>query len=188
MISRRDFATSSVKTLLAAVVLGSVTALGGCISLPALINIISASLVSLQALVAPFLPPGAAAALTLVKAALSDLSGAIQQYDAAPAADKATLLAKIDLLLNAFISNFQGFISQVLPGAGTVVTLIEGLASLILSTIAAIRGALPNPPSSLRGMAVNGVQVTPVERNAKQFRTQWNGLCVAQGHPEAQLQ
>jgi hypothetical protein len=187
MISRREFASVSAKGLLAVAAVSSLM-LGGCVSLPDLINIIAAALTSLGTLVAPYLPAGGSALLANVKAALADLSGAIQQYDAAPASDKATLLAKVDLFLNAFTTNFQGFISQVLPGAGAIVALIEGLASLILSTIAGIRGGLPNPPAAMRTMRIGSMQVVPKAMDAKQFKAAFNALCAANGQAEAELQ
>lgn len=190
-IPRRSFFTGAVRYTAIFLALGSsIFGLAGCISLSALINIIVSALASLQTLLGSLIPPAAAVILTAVKAGLADLSAAIAQYDAAPASEKTTLLAKIDLLLTDIVSNFQLFINQVLPGAGTLVTVIEGIVELILSTIAGIRGDFPQS-STLSAMSIRmsrgTVAIVPVRRDAKRFKKSFNTLVANAGYPQAEI-
>jgi hypothetical protein len=182
-LTRRTFA----QALLGFAAIASIP-LGGCISIPALINIVVAAIGSLQTILGTLMPPAALVVLNLVKAGLADLGAAVAQWRAAPASSKGTFLAKINLLLSDIVANFQSFLSQVLPGAGTIVALVESVAQLILSTIAGIAGDLPQPAMSISVRLSRGtVPVIPTKRDAKQFKSQFNALVTQAGYPQAVL-
>lgn len=128
--------------------------------------------------------------LLAVKAAFADLSAIVTEYQNAPSADKATLLGKITTALSAVIDNFQTFVSSLSIPSG-VATLVEGFASLILSTLEGFANALTptaTAPAIQARLSTRTIQVSPARRSVKDFKKQWNALASANGHPEVELQ
>src|SRR5215469_9628341 len=113
-LSRRQFASRSI---LALAVIGAPFSLSGCGIFSDILSWTSVASVALDGIVSvlgALLPPSGLAIVTLIKAALADLAGAITQYQAdTNPADKATLLARIRTLLTAIAANFQSFLDQI---------------------------------------------------------------------------
>lgn len=136
--------------------------------------------------------PGLGAAapiLVLVKAGFADLLAAVQAYQAAPAADKATLLAKITLFLSDIITNFQAFIAA-LSIPGPLAILVEALATLLISTLQAFLNkisATPTPTQVHLRVAAKQVTVAAKYRTAKQFKAEYNATANAAGHSEIDI-
>jgi hypothetical protein len=140
------------------------------------------------------IPPGTGTAIALlvglVKSGFADLMAAIDQYNAAPAADKSTLLAKVSLILSEVSQNIGKFFSDLAINDSTVLTLVTGLVRLILSTLAGFAAQLPPPPTPLAlsfKVAGHPVAITPKIISRSAFVKQYNQLCANAGHPELAL-
>jgi hypothetical protein len=139
-----------------------------------------------------FLPPGGAQIILAIKAFLSDLAGAVTEYqnDTNPA-DKATLLAKIRTLLSDIASNFQTFLSQLNLGNNPIVSIVLGLAQVILAAIMGFLGQLPATGRTLSATVTLGgksLSVTPkYYKNVQQFKSDYNAVCAANSHAEIEI-
>jgi hypothetical protein len=141
------------------------------------------------ALVDPGAAAGVAVIIALVKAGFADLQLAVQAYNNAPAASKATWLGKISVVLSDLQTEIQSFwVGLRLPG-GTIATLISGLLSIILSTLAGFAGQLPPPPAGarLKGTPFGALPVTPHVRSKKQFESDFNKALTDAGQPAVQF-
>lgn len=141
------------------------------------------------ALVAPLAAPGIDAIAELVKAGFAALASAVNQYINAPAADKITLKAKVLLIFSQLSGDIQSFLNAVkVEGTNPIVKVILGLVGIILSTISGFISQIgPTPaPASLR-LGGASVQVVPVKRSLKQFKSDFNAALVDAGHPELQI-
>jgi hypothetical protein len=140
---------------------------------------------SILTLVAPLQAPGVDAIAELVKAAFAVLAGAIDQYIAAPAASKSTLIEKVSLALADVIANLQKFAAAVDIGINPIVSLALNLLTLILSTLNGFLGQLPSTPESNARLAgPKKLKITPVFRNKKEFIKEFNDEVEQNGHPE----
>jgi phage-related protein len=140
-------------------------------------------------LVAPLAAPGIDVIAEAVKAGFSVLAGAISQYINAPAADKVTLLQKVQLAFQDVSQNLQAFLTAInVAGTNPIVKVVLGLVSIILSTIASFMSQIgPTPaPVALRAAGTQ-VDVVPVKRSLKQFKADFNAALVAAGHPELRV-
>jgi hypothetical protein len=127
--------------------------------------------------------PGPAAIITLIKAGFSDVTLAIQQYEAIKP-PPAGALAKIDAVLNLLVQNFQNFLTSINIQNSAVATLVIGLAEVILTTISGFVAALPaSTPMPLtkvglaRQVRIGGhtLNTTPVKNpSIHQFKKDWN--------------
>jgi hypothetical protein len=139
-------------------------------------------------LVAPIAAPGIDAAAELVKSAFAVLSGAVDQYINAPAADKGSWLGKVETAFKAVEDNMQAFLTAIGQTGNPIVKLALALANIILSTISSFLAQIgPTPaPVTLRAGAQT-VNVVPVSRNRKSFVAAFNTECVQAGHPELEI-
>jgi hypothetical protein len=183
MMNRRQFAGSLTKGVLAFLVFSS-SILTGCNAvsdLEAWIPVALTAVSQIVKLLGPAVPAPISAAITIIQAAFAALLTAIQNYKAG-----SGVLADIASAIAAVESAFQSFFAT-LGVPSVLVSTIEGLAAIIISTIQAFSEEIgPAPPATV---AINGkaVPVTPKKRSAKQFREAWNAQCTASGHPEAQI-
>jgi hypothetical protein len=135
-------------------------------------------LAAFQAVVSLLDPPLAlamAGGIALVKAGFADVQTAVQDYNNAPAADKATLLGKVKIVLADLQTEIQSFWSNLhLPGATG--GLISSLLGIILSTLAGFAGQLGSLPAGakLKMLPANPLPVTPKPRSKKQFEADFN--------------
>jgi hypothetical protein len=147
-----------------------------------------ASFEAIMMLVAPLAAPGIDAIAEMVKAAFAVLSAAVDQYIAAPAAEKQGWLAKVQLAFTDVTQNIQQFLTAVGASANPVVKLVLALATIILSTISAFLTKIgPTPAPVTLKLGSQSVTVVPVLRNRKSFVGDFNAACVDAGHPELQL-
>lgn len=186
MITRRDFASTSAKGLLAFLVI-SATGLTGCSAVTDLENWIPVALTAVSAIVkllGPIVPAPVAAIIVLIQAGFSALLTAIQNYKAGTG-----ILSDITNAITAIEMSFANFF-QTISVPSTLLNLIEGLAGIILSTIAAFANQINPAPAPVTASATVGgtrVAYTPQKRSVKRFRSDWNALCVANSHPEGRI-
>ena len=140
---------------------------------------------SIVKLLGPIVPAPVSAIIVLIQAGFSALLAAIQSYQSGKG-----VLADITNAIESIEGNFQAFFAQ-LNVSPSLLALIEGLASLILSTIQAFSNEI-SPASANRLMAHVGntgriMTITPVKRSISQFKAVWNAECVKADKPEAQI-
>lgn len=193
-LTRRQFASRSFLAATASAFTFSLTGCNAFADILAWTAVASTAVDGIVTVLGSLLPPGGAAIVTLIKAALADLAAAITQYnsDTNPA-NKATLLAKIRTFLEAIAANLQSFFQQI-TSAGPAVNIALGLAQVILAAVEGFIGTLPPAPTptpaTLQLHAGSGrtVPVTPkVYKHVGDFKRDWNTLAVADGHPEIQI-
>ena len=146
----------------------------------------------LNILSAAGLVPGGA----LVATALSNVIADVQAYEAAPAADKATLGEKLALVIQIAEAQLQTWFTG-LGLTGTLAVIIESLVGVILSTLAGLLPTLPVPPTvpaeivAARSLAhqitfkpVTTITLTKggLDKASKQFRSQFNSQLTANGY------
>jgi hypothetical protein len=184
-LTRRDFNRSILTGSLALATVGTSIELEGCNAVSNLENWIPVALTAVSAIVkllGPVVPAPVAVAITLIQAGFSALLTAIQNYKAGTG-----VLADIANAIAAVESAFQSFFSSLnIPTA--LLDTIEGLASIIISTIQAFANEI-TPTSVVTSLAIGGTRlaVAPVKRNPKQFKDSWNAECAATHHPEARI-
>jgi phage-related protein len=188
MQTRRQFG-KLVGTGALAVGIGEVTLGLSCASLEAdLEKYVPIGLSAFQTIVSLVDPPIAAAVagvITLVKAGFADVAAAVQDYQDAPAANKATLLGKISTAIVAVQSELQTFWNDLNLPDGSLATTISNLLAVILSTLAAFLPSLPAAASSASARQANlrkVVPFTPQRRSVSQFRKAFDAVLTANGH------
>jgi hypothetical protein len=190
MQSRRSFIQRTSLFLGALAVSGSTMLLTACASV--VNDLLTAFQTILNILSAAGLVPGGA----LVATALSNVIADVQAYEAAPAADKATLGEKLALVIQIAEAQLQTWFTG-LGLTGTLAVIIESLVGVILSTLAGLLPTLPVPPTvpaeivAARSLA-HQITFKPVatitltkgglDKASKQFRSQFNGQLTANGY------
>ncbi len=143
----------------------------------------------------PFLPPGAQALITEVFAALDVVTAAVNEYLNAPAADKATFLGKLRVALTAVGDQIQAFLAAFKATGNPLISVVLGLAQIIISTIEGFLGKIPLPAgakvrtvrASIHFEGVTAV-VVPKVRSISQFKKDFNSVCEANGQTSIELQ
>lgn len=194
VMTRRSFGQASTLAFLAFGFLGSLFTMVGCnvwTEIEQWVPVGITAFESVITLVAPMASPGLNAIAETVKAGFAALAAAVDQYIAAPAADKATLLQKVQLIFEDVSTNLQNFLNAVnIPGANPIVKVVLGLVNIILSTIAGFVNRIGAPAaiaSRRLTLAGQSVVVSPVFRTKKSFKHDFNVVCIDNGHPEAQI-
>jgi hypothetical protein len=183
-MNRRNFATSIMKWAMVALFVPVTFMAQGCSAVTDLENWIPVALTAVSQIVkllGPVVPAPVSAAIAVIQAAFAALLTTLQNYKKG-----TSVLSDISNAIAAVEAAFQSFFSTLGVPSGLLST-IEGLAAIILSTIQAFASEIaPTPPAM---MAINGhaVPVTPKKRSVKTFRADWNAQCVSSGHPEAEL-
>ena len=192
-LTRREFAAIAVGELIGAAgiagfVVGGCNAAGVWSEIETWLPKGIASFEAIVTLVDPIASPTIVAAAELVRAGFAVLSAAVDQYIAAPAADKATFLGKVQTAFTAVTQNINQFLAAIGQSAKPIVKLAVALATIILSTIEGFMQQIgPAPvPATLR-VGAETVTVAPVQRNKKTFIADFNAACVAGGHPELSI-
>jgi hypothetical protein len=132
--------------------------------------------------------------INVIKAAFSQVVADVQAYQAITP-PPAGALQKIEDTLQIIVTNFGSFFSSLSITDGPLISLISGLASIILSTIEgfinSIRGTSKTSArvgvSQVMGVNHKPMTITPKARNKAAFTTEFNALCIQHGHPEAQI-
>jgi hypothetical protein len=122
--------------------------------------------------------------IVAVTSALNAVLGAVTAYANAPAADKTTFGLQLALAIQLAQAQLQAFWSS-LNLTGTVAIVVEGLVTILLSTLASFLPSLPAVAMTkeLREAKALPKQIAyhPQQRSDKQFRKDVNAVCVANG-------
>lgn len=196
MLTRREFGKKTGLGFMA-LATGASISLTGCNVFDDILAWVPVGIAAINGIVTvlgPLVPPPAFAIITLVKAALADLTAAITQYrnDTNPA-DKDTLLHKIRTILADIVTNFQSFLDALNLGTNPIEAIVIGLASVILSAIEGFLGQLPQPtpapapPAMVRLGSRNMPITAKLYKNTKDFKSAYNQICVVFHHEEIEL-
>lgn len=183
MQTRRSFVQRCTMFLGALAVSGSTMLLTACGNVAADILTVFKSILDTLAL-AGIIPN--ATIVQAVTAALTDVIAATTAYANAPAADKTSLGLKLALAIEEAQAQLQIFWNS--SGlTGTTAVLVQGLLTIILSTLAAILPTLPVPPTQSDAMRAsvglkNRIAYSPKMRDSKQFRHDINQVCKENGY------
>jgi hypothetical protein len=118
-----------------------------------------------------------------VKAAIADVGTAVDNYNIAPAASKATLVGKISVALVAAQNEIGQFWNDLMIPDAKVASTVAGLLGLIVSTLAGFQSLLPPAPASavLRTFPKT-LQGTAAQRySLGQFKSKFNAILNANG-------
>lgn len=193
-LSRRQFASRSILAATASAFTFSLTGCNAFSDILAWTAVASTAIDGIVTVLGPLMPPGGAAIITLIKAALADLAAAITQYnsDTNPA-DKATLLAKIRTFLEAIAANLQSFFQQI-TSAGPTINIALGLAEVVIAAVEGFLGTLPPAPTpapaatQLHVGSGRTVPVTPkLYKRVSDFKRDFNAVCILNNRPELEI-
>lgn len=117
-----------------------------------------------------------------VKAAISDIGSAVDAYNAAPAASKATLEGRITTAIIAAQDEISQFWNDLNIPDAKVASTVAGLLGLIVSTLAGFMTQLPPAPAGLqRRTFQKTLAAVPQKRSIGQFKAQFNDILTANG-------
>ena len=168
----------------AGMALGALAVSGWTVFLTACGNVASSIITAFQGILKILATAGIITNQPIVVAvtgALDAVLGAVTAYANAPAADKTSLGLQLATAIQSAQAELQTFYSS-LNLTGTLAVVVEGLITVILSTLTAFLPSLPVPPVSaaLRKSKTLPKQLVyqPVQRTDKQFRHDVNAICV----------
>jgi hypothetical protein len=133
--------------------------------------------------------PAYGAVISATGVTLKDLADLYAQYEAAPADQKSTLLAKIHTVLNLATANLSTILADShikAPGLMNEVRLFVAIAN---SSISLIINHLPKSTSlvaTAAEMQSRQLPVVPQAKSAKDLKKAWNDAVQA-SHPEARI-
>lgn len=130
--------------------------------------------------------------VTAVRVGFADLVQDVQLYQSIKPPPSGAL-AEIEAVLFLIAGNISSLFEQVTTSFSPIVNLIIGFAQLILGVIEGFLNAIhaANPGSKVKmlsgavNVAGHMIPYTPLTISREKFRSQWNKICVSQGHPEA---
>jgi hypothetical protein len=203
-ISRREFNKFSFMGLVSMVFLSGLSLVTtGCAVaadianwVPVGINAFQSLLTLLDGLVTPPLQ----ILFQAIIAAMNALVSVAKQYDAITPPPTGAL-ANLKAALQLVITNFQSFLQGINFGSNTsLISLVTGLAEMILATISGFEAALPASvakaygasvvPKEFRAGSVQISGISPRPRHKltrRSFIHDWNALATAGGHKESKL-
>lgn len=181
MNTRRKFISM---VLFAFAVVSSGLGFIGCSAVTDLENWIPVALTSLSAIVkllGPIVPPEVSAIIAIITAGFSALLTALKNYQSGNG-----VLTDVTNAVAAIESAFQNFFASLgVPSA--LLNTIEGLASILLSTLQAFANEISPNPTLSASVGGRNVSYTPQKRSVSRYKRDWNTECVSMGHPEAQI-
>jgi len=146
------------------------------------------SLLTASGIIIPVEGAAISTVVALVKAGFADLQVAVTNYEAAPAANKTTLLGKISTALAVLQAQLGTFWANLSLPTGTKVSLlVQGLLGIIVSTLAGFATQLPPPAASATARSVNVLArlgVTAQKRTPAEFKKDFNSLLIQGGYPQ----
>jgi len=120
-----------------------------------------------------------------VKAGFADVTAAVNAYNNAPAADKATLAGKVSTALQVVTNEIQQFWSDAnLPDSG-LATTIFGVLQIILSTIASFFPKLPPVTQALAARTLTKtipIDLSKAASSPKKLKSSINDVFTANGY------
>ena len=189
-ITRRGFIGKGTLAL-AGLMVGFFNA--GCIfSANVFENILTYISIGLQAFAAvvsliPGIPQALAMIIAAVNAAFAAIQKAVNEYEAAPASQKASLLGAIVTAINAAVDQLAAFLAAIPALPAPLDAAIVALTKIIVSTLEGFLAKLPIGAAPAKTANLRGQAVAPVTRTLKQFKHDFNAELVTAGHPELQL-
>ena len=199
MVSRRQFFEVSSKGVIGIALAGAVaTSMSGCaFNVQDILNWIPTATASISSILSLLVGAGVLACATcsvlanVALAAITAVGTAVQAYLNAPAANKTTLLGKIQTALQAALTASGQFFESVNVPDQKLFSLIIGIASLVLSAISGFIGQIGgNPPVQatlkMTGAGVTqGVAYSPkVYTSTRSYKADFNKLATEYGHAE----
>jgi len=117
-----------------------------------------------------------------VKAAISDIGSAVDAYNAAPAASKATLEGKITTAIIAAQDEISQFWNDLQIPDAKVASTVAGLLGLIVSTLAGFMTQLPPAPATVqRRTFQKTLAAVPQKRSIGQYKSAFNAILDGNG-------
>jgi len=117
-----------------------------------------------------------------VQASFADLQGAINAYNAVPAADKQTALTKVIAVLGVVQSDIAKFETDVHVNNPKTQATIQAACALVATTLAAI--AVNLGPAPAKGSMKSARATVP---SAKEFKAQYNRIVISGGYSNVVL-
>lgn len=201
-MNRRTFLHNTGLALAVAGTGGATLLLEGCAGILATIEawapVAKNAVAGFVTILGPFLPPGSTVIIAAINASIDATVAAIMEYMAAPAANKNGLLAKIQLALKDIADNVQTFLHGLNIAGNPIVSVVIGLAQVLLSTIAGFINSLPIPtpaPAGARNVVMASefrvgnqrVAIIPKKRSLGGFKHDWNQVAEANGQSQIDL-
>lgn len=131
-----------------------------------------------------------AVAAPIAEAAIHAIAGAIQEWEAAPAAQKATTWDKVKLAMQVAIDQVKAFFAGVNIPVNPIVSTILSIASLVLSTLSGFLAQFfPTLSLSLAEakLGATPIPVTPKSMSHKDFAKAFNAITASAGYPKVVL-
>jgi hypothetical protein len=183
--NRRDFVKYAMTTL------GALAVSGGTMLLTACGNVAEDIITAFQSVLtilqgAGVVPGGALVAD--VSAALSAVLSEVTAYANAPATDKTSTGLKLATLIQEAQAQLQTFWND-LKLTGVLATVVEGVVTVILSTLAGFLPTLPTPIAQSdvvmkAARLPRHLNYVPQKLSAKQFRATVNKLMAENKYPK----
>lgn len=166
--------------------------------LAALERYIPLGLQAFAGIVALINPPAGSAintAVLIAKALWTDVQEAIATYNAAPAADKTTLLGRVDTGLQALLNGLTRLLSSLGLHSQTDQQTAVAALMLLIAVLSGIQAELPLPSApaararraALPARFNIGAQQVEIVGDPKKFKEQYNAIMRAGGHAQLQL-
>lgn len=118
-----------------------------------------------------------------VKSDLTLVQNLITSYQSATAAERPSIVQKIDAALSDAQSNLNAILTAVHVDNAALQATIVAAVGVAVSTVASIKSLLPASASAATARASNPVKPP----SAKQLKKQFNAIFLANGFPQAQL-
>lgn len=200
MLTRRNLVVFALKSA-ALLPLAALAVTGGCTVggvLAALQRYVPVGLAAFEGIVTLINPAAGSVLATVtlaVKTLWQNLQTVLAEYNAAPAANKTTVLGRVDTALNSLVGSLENLLREF--GVGSHADQATGLSALMLliATLSGIQATLPVPGAAAARArraamptyhTLNGQQVAIVA-DPKHFKDQYNTIMRAGRRPELQL-
>lgn len=191
IMTRREFTGRASTALLFVISQGSALFLWGCNLFSDILNWVPVGEASLNSIIAVLtgngvaINPAVQTVINLIEAGFTALTAAVKEYQSTTPPPAGTL-AKIETAFHDIVDNFSTFLGS-LNVSGGLLSIITGLANIVLSTIAAFTNQLPASMGlkavrdKIALVRVGGqlVNTTPKHRTRRAYKRDWNGTLKA---------
>jgi len=151
------------------------------------------ALQAVLAIAGPFIPMSGVLTLVIaeVKAGFADVQTFVNQYEAAPAADKTTWIGKISVALGDLEADLRSFWNDLnIPDSGKS-SLIESLIGFIVSALMGFQSQLPPVQASAKKLKAEKLQkklsVSAVKLSPSEFKARFNAKLKQNGESEVRF-
>lgn len=184
-LNRRSFLGRAFTAVFSFVVLGTTAALTGCATFQDILNYVQVGLQAFESILSILAGAGVLVApiqgiAALVKAGFADVQTAVNDYNAAPSANKTTLSGKISTAITVLENDISNFWTTLNLPNGQIASTISGLLGIIVSTLAGFLAQLPAPAPAVARVAAPGLAAAaPKARSVRQFKSDFNAILAA---------